>query len=124
MRVVIAGSRFDERHLPTLNWWKRQVDLAIRESGFDISEVVCGGARGVDKLGRAWANYYGVAVREFPADWNNLGKAAGYIRNKEMALYAEAVIAIWDGKSKGTGHMLDIAKDLYIPLHVRIVTCV
>ena len=66
-------------------------------------------ARGVDFLGGLWAHNRGIPVAEFPADWDKYGKRAGYLRNEEMARNAEALIAIWNGKSPGTKHMIDIA---------------
>ena len=55
----------------------------------------------------------------FPADWKKYGKSAGYVRNSEMAEVAESLIAFWDGKSRGTKNMIDIAKNK--GLKVRIV---
>lgn len=102
MKVVIAGSRsiteFD------------YVDLAIKLSQYEITEVVSGTARGVDQLGEEWAEKNGVPVAKFPADWNNHGKIAGHIRNRKMALYADAVICVWDGQSKGTENMIKEAR--------------
>jgi len=74
-----------------------------------ITEVVSGGAKGVDRLGELWAQKRNIPITRFPAEWNKYGKRAGYIRNKEMALYADALLAIWDGESKGTKHMIDSA---------------
>ena len=96
MRVIIAGSR--DLHGP--------VDLAVTNSAFNVTEVVSGAARGIDKAGEQWAVGSGIPVKQFPADWNKLGKQAGIVRNIEMANYADALIAIWDGKSKGTLHMI------------------
>jgi hypothetical protein len=101
MKVIIAGSRSITD--------PREVEAAIRESGFEIAEVVCGGARGVDMLGCEWAQERGIPVAWYPAEWDRYGKSAGYRRNEKMALYADALIAVWDGESRGTKHMLDIA---------------
>jgi hypothetical protein len=81
-------------------------------------EIVSGGAWGADKLGEkfAKANLLGLSV--FPADWKKHGKSAGYLRNSEMADYADMLIAFWDGKSKGTKHMIDIANRKKIPVEV------
>jgi len=102
MKTIIAGSRTitDMAH----------ISEAVDESGFEITEVVSGCADGVDKLGEEWADWMGLPVKRFPADWKQYGKSAGYQRNEEMARYADALIAIWDGSSKGTAHMIDIAK--------------
>ncbi|NKE72859.1 DUF2493 domain-containing protein [Candidatus Manganitrophus noduliformans] len=102
MRTIIAGSRTINDSL--------LVEQAVRESGFRITEVLSGGARGVDCLGEEWARRNGVPVRHFPADWERYGKRAGYVRNEEMADRAEALISVWDGRSPGTGQMIEIAK--------------
>jgi len=102
MRVIIGGSRrITEDAL---------VQRAVGESGFQITEVLSGGARGVDQLGEAWARRNGISVRRFPADWDRYGKQAGYIRNEQMADCAEGAIAVWDGSSPGTRHMIGIAQ--------------
>lgn len=113
MRTIIAGSR----QIQDISF----VMDAIRESGFQIDEVVSGGARGVDSLGEKWANRNSVPVRVFPADWNAHGKAAGPIRNTEMANYADALIAIWDGESRGTSHMIRTAKSKGLKVFVHKV---
>lgn len=110
LKTIIAGSR-DITEL-----WI--VEKAIQESGFVITEVVCGGARGVDSLGRDWANgrrtFAGkgniVPVKMFLADWDRFGKSAGFKRNAQMAFYAAALIAVWDGESRGTMHMINLAR--------------
>jgi hypothetical protein len=112
MRTIIAGSR-DITDL-------RLLETVIEDSGFDITEVVCGGARGVDALGRTWAgNGNRAPVKMFPAKWDEFGKSAGYRRNVEMADYGEALIAIWDGASRGTKHMIDIATSKGLKIYVR-----
>lgn len=60
-------------------------------------------------MGEFWALHHDIPVKKFPADWGGLGKRAGYLRNEQMADYADALIAVWDGKSKGTKHMIDVA---------------
>lgn len=72
-------------------------------------EVVCGEAKGADSLGKRYAVEHGLTVHSFPADWGTHGKSAGYKRNEQMAEFASACIAFWDGKSRGTKHMIDIA---------------
>ena len=81
--------------------------------------IVCGEARGADSLGKRLAYEKGWKVLSFPADWDKHGKAAGYKRNDEMARNADALIAFWDGKSRGTKHMIDLAKKY--GLQTRIV---
>ena len=103
MRVIIAGSRTIEDY--------DLVKKAIKDSGFDITEVVSGGAIGVDCLGEWWAEENDIPVKEFTAYWHIQGKPAGILRNQQMALYANALIAVWDGKSKGTKHMIEYMRD-------------
>lgn len=73
--------------------------------------LVSGGARGADDLGIRYADAKGIEVSVFHPDWNKYGKSAAYLRNVEMAEEANMLLAFWDGKSKGTKHMIDIAKE-------------
>lgn len=84
-----------------------------------ITELVHGGARGVDRLARMWAEGKGIAATEFEPDWDAYGKAAGPIRNEIMAEYAERVLVIWDGKSKGTAQCAKYAQS--IGKHVTLI---
>lgn len=109
MRVIIAGSRNIHNYDDVIKgiflalwYWKKTYE--------DVSEVVSGNARGVDLLGVKWAIRNNIKYTLYPAHWNRYGKRAGYVRNTKMAENAEALIAIWDGESKGTKHMIDIAK--------------
>lgn len=100
MKTIIAGSRGIEDY--------GAVRSAIEASGFEITEVVSGGARGVDKIGERFARVNFIAIKQFIPDWK-AGRQAGILRNVQMAEYADALIAIWDGNSTGTKHMIDIA---------------
>ena len=102
MRVIVAGSR-------TIDSYKL-VEEAILKSGIQPTEIVSGTARGVDRMGELWAAVNGVPVKRFPADWRRNGASAGHIRNTQMAEYAEALVAVWDGSSPGTKHMIGVAK--------------
>ena len=75
----------------------------------NISEVVCGEAMGVDLLGEIWAIRHRVKVAYFAAEWEKYGKRAGYIRNKQMALYGDVLLSLWDGESTGT---IDMRKQM------------
>jgi hypothetical protein len=94
---------------------------AIRAAGFEITEVVCGEARGVDAMGRWWATQNKVPVASFPARWNEEGLRAGFTRNTRMARYADALIALWDGRSHGTAHMIAMAVALGLKVYVYLV---
>lgn len=82
-------------------------------------EIVSGVARGADLLGEKYALERGFPIRRFPADWDSFGNSAGYRRNIDMAKYADALIAFWDGKSKGTKHMIDTAKKNNLNVRVK-----
>ena len=120
MKVIIAGDRecidYD------------LLERSIKESGFDITEIVSGGARGADALGEMWAKKNNVPVKKFPAKWDDIkakgavvkvrenpwthkkekyNTNAGFTRNSEMILYADAVIALQpNGKTPGTQHTI------------------
>lgn len=83
-------------------------------------EIVCGEAKGADSLGKRYAKEHGCAIKSFPADWNKNGKAAGPIRNEEMAIYAEGggAVVFWDGESKGSLDMINRAKAHNLKLRV------
>lgn len=104
MKVVIAGSR-------SINSLQI-VEQAVKNSGFEIGSVISGCARGVDQLAIIWAELRGIHVYRFPAQWDTYGKKAGYLRNTRMAEVCDALIAIWDGQSKGTAHMISEANRL------------
>lgn len=72
--------------------------------------ILSGHAKGTDTLAEYYANENGITLEIFPANWNEYGKSAGFIRNAEMIKKADALIAFWDGKSKGTKHAIDLAK--------------
>jgi hypothetical protein len=104
MRVIIAGGR-DFKNYELL---KTCCDKILSNVKGEI-EIVSGTANGADKLGEKYAKERGYKIKQFPADWDAHGKSAGYVRNKEMASYSDALIAFYDGQSKGTGHMIAIA---------------
>lgn len=127
MKVIIAGSR----RLNADYYLAR----AIEGCGFDITEVVTGMGGNVDKAGATWAALNGIPVKEFPARWSDTslpdaiirlhpvtGQAydakAGPRRNEEMVKYADALIAIWDGYSRGTDGIIDLAQKHGLPTYV------
>jgi len=113
-RVIVAGGRdFDDYDL-----LEAKMDYLLQNKTESIV-VVCGEARGADSLGKRYAKEHGYKIHSFPADWETNGKRAGFIRNVEMAENADALVAFWDGQSKGTKHMIDTAKTH--GLEVRII---
>lgn len=132
MRVVIAG----DREVTDFEL----VEIAIKKSGFKVTEVVSGKARGADALGEEWALRNFLPIKEFPADWNNIyaenaiikerynkfkkknekyNANAGFQRNEEMAEYADALIALQpNGDSNGTQDIIRRFKKKGKPLFV------
>lgn len=105
LSCIIAGSRENITYDDVLE--------AIEKCPWssEITEVVSGKARGVDTMGEQWAKENNIPIKEFPADWKNLGRKAGTLRNCQMGDYADALIAVWDGESRGTLHMTNYAKE-------------
>lgn len=125
LRVIIAGSRdFDD--FPKLMNSSIEILTGISKKRDDLDRIriVSGTARGADKLGEQYAKIAGYGLSKFPADWDGLGKRAGYVRNAEMAKFASeddsygVLIAFWDGQSRGTKHMIDLAKRYGLEVHV------
>jgi|ERR1039458_1423661 hypothetical protein len=73
--------------------------------------IISGAARGADALGERWACEHAIPLVRMPADWDAHGRRAGYLRNLEMAKQAQALIALWDGTSRGTAHMIETARN-------------
>ena len=114
MKVIIAGGRdFNDYEL-----LKKTCDK-ILSNQTDV-EIVSGGARGVDALGERYAKEKGYNLKIFLANWDEYGKRAGYLRNTEMGEYADGLIAFWNGESRGTKHMIDIATEK--GLNTRIIS--
>lgn len=108
-RVIVCGSRdWHDRKIIADNLNRLVEERSWR---FPNPVVVHGAARGADRLAADEAGKAGFLVEAHPADWNQHGKAAGFIRNEEMAKPgANLCLAFWDGKSKGTLHMMDTAR--------------
>ena len=115
-KVIIAGSRgFSNYKLLS-----EQCNKFLREKRKTNNIIIVSGhARGADTLGEKYAQDEGFALEIYPAQWKKLGKQAGYRRNEQMAEVADALIAFWDGSSKGTKHMIDIMNEKN--LLVRVV---
>lgn len=112
MTTIIAGGR---------NVTDYQLLLyAISESNIEITKVISGGARGVDYMGEWYAEDNGIPLEIEKANWDKFGKKAGSIRNAAMANKAEALIALWDGVSPGTGNMIDTARAKGLTVYVEL----
>ena len=114
-KIIIAGGR----DFMDYNLLKEKTDKILQEKKVTHKIVIISGcARGADTLGLRYASENAFDVEEYPANWDKYGKKAGYMRNVEMAENADALIAFWDGKSKGTKHMIDIATERNLPTRV------
>lgn len=126
-RVIIAGGRdFDDfdylydKMVQTLGGTFWNEHACAEEFDFNVRDIMIlsGKARGADTLGERFAEQCGIKVIEFAADWDKHGKAAGPIRNEELAQNADVAIVFWDGKSRGSRNMIDNALKYGLELHV------
>ena len=114
MKVIIAGGRdFTNYKLLYLKCYN-----IIGDRDPETVEIVSGGAKGADSVGESFAVIRGYKIKRFPADWDTHGKFAGIKRNREMAEYADALIAFWDGSSRGTKNMIEEAKKRGLKIRV------
>jgi hypothetical protein len=106
MNITIVGSRdfYDYSLL------EKTVDKIISKRGYENITIVSGGAKGADTLAKVYAKEKGYFFKEFPAEWDKFGKAAGPIRNQQMALQSDLVIAFKKEFSKGTTNMIEQSK--------------
>lgn len=108
MRVIVCGSR---------GWTDREriADRLADLSGDSI--VLHGAAKGADRIAAQEAQKLGLVVVPYPAEWEKYGKRAGHLRNRLMAMTgADLCIAFWDGSSRGTSDMMEIAAEFAIPI--------
>lgn len=119
MKLIIAGSR------SFTNYSQLEYNVAQHIQVYNLLPeqvtIISGGARGADTLGVTYARNRKMQLIIMPADWNYYGKKAGYIRNKEMAMCATHCIVFWDGISKGSKHMIDIATQFKLQTKVVII---
>jgi len=120
MRTIIAGGR----DIETSNIIEIAIEYA-KEHDINVTSVVSGNCpTGIDRLGEIWAIKNNLELTLVPAEWSKHGKAAGPIRNRVMAREknAEALIAIWDGKSRGTKNMIDEATEANLKVCIFRIT--
>lgn len=113
MKVIIAGSR-------TISDASLVVDAVI-ESGFEITHIISGDAPGVDSIGAMLGEVMEIPVLHFPAEWDEYGNSAGIFRNGKMAIEADALVAVWDGKSPGTSNMISRMQRMEKTVYVKVV---
>ena len=121
MKVIVAGSR----HITDYQLVSSVITNTINKYDIKVAEIVSGCAAGPDSLGEQWALENGIKVEPFDPNWDDItvpnaliktnkwGKQynarAGFQRNERMAEYGDVLIVIWDGKSRGSKHMMDCA---------------
>ena len=110
MRTIVAGSRTITEYC--------QVVQAIEAAPWQVTVILSGTAKGVDSLGERYAREKGLVLERYFPNWARFGSSAGFIRNEEMAGLADALVAIWDGRSKGTANMINLARIYKLRIHV------
>ena len=123
LKLIIAGGRDFNRYLLLKKKTSEFISALLGAGnsyypGNTLVEIVCGLAKGADTLGERFGKHEGYNITYFPAEWSKYGKSAGYRRNEEMAIYADACICFWDGESRGTKHMIDLAKQYNLALKI------
>ena len=116
-RVIIAGTRFFNDY----SLLKETADRLLADkitAGYSIV-IVSGGCAGADLLGERYAKENGYSIDRYPAEWKECGKKAGIMRNAVMADKADALIAYWDGISRGTKNMIDEARKRGLAVRIK-----
>lgn len=83
-----------------------------------VTELVSGGARGIDSDAKAYAEKHGIPIKEFLPEYKRYGRCAPLKRNLEIIAYADIVLAFWDGQSRGTKYVIDHCRELDVPVRV------
>ena len=110
MKVAVIGSR------------GLQVDHLEEYLPEGVTEIVSGGARGIDACARNYALSHGLKLTEFLPEYEKYGRGAPLRRNIAIIEYADIVLAFWDGKSRGTKFVIDNCKKRNIPVVVHRFT--
>lgn len=121
LKFIVAGSRTIDWHLAYGELVKLRITKDHVFSRGKVTEIVSGCANGPDTAGEIYGDYYDIPVTKFPAEWEKYGNRAGPIRNNKMAVYADALLLIWDGKSRGSRHMKEAMLLLNKPVYEVIL---
>lgn len=109
MKVAVVGSR----------------DLNVDLTGYipeGVTQIVSGGARGIDTLAEQYAHKNNIPVKIFKPDTALFGKWAYLARNDQIVQEADIIVAIWDGKSRGTYYTINQARKHNKPVNVHIIS--
>lgn len=115
IKIIIAGGRDYTDESTALNIFAKLIEEGHIPDEF---EIIHGGARGADRIGHIIGLISETQIHQFHPDWENLGKRAGYARNAEMGKEGDMLVAFWDGKSRGTAHMIQYMMNLNKPVIV------
>lgn len=115
-RVIIAGGRYFNQYAMLCRYCDKMLESKARTHKI---EIVSGCCEGADLLGIRYARERGYNCLRMPADWKNEGKTAGPRRNRRMAEVSNALIAFWNGESRGTANMIETAKELGLLVRVK-----
>ena len=133
LRIIVAGGRdFDSYEAVDIALTGYLFHLGFKDGyegntyEFPKIKIVSGCAKGADALGQMFAIHNRLECVNFPANWDKYGKAAGLIRNRQMAEYASSggedcrgiLFAFWDGVSRGTKNMIDTAEKYGLEVHI------
>lgn len=119
MKLIIAGSRDLDQNIVYAELIKLR---SVGHIMVQASEIVCGMARGSDMAGKQYGDFYGIPVIPFEPDYDKYGRyRAPKIRNNKMAVYGDALLLIWDGKSGGSRHMKEAMSLLNKPVYEIII---
>ena len=110
MKLAIVGSRSLDMYETVKN--------AVDSLSTEVTEIVSGGARGVDSFAERYAWEHSIPTVIFKPDWAKYGKRAGFIRNKDIVERADFVLAVWDGESRGTLDSINHARKLGKPVEI------
>lgn len=102
-KIIVAGSR----EFKNYNLLKNTLDKYLNNQE---AKIICGGAKGADTLGKLYAESKNLQIQYFFPEWGKWGKIAAHLRNAEMAKVGDTLIAFWDGKSRGTKNMIQLAE--------------
>jgi len=103
MNIIVAGGR-EFTNYPLL---RDQLDFLFQNLVKEELVIISGTAKGADTLAIQYATERGIKLIKMPANWDKYKKRAGFIRNQEMANIADGLVAFWDGRSRGTAHMIE-----------------
>ncbi len=84
----------------------------------DTTEIVSGGAKGIDTIAKEYAQSHNIKLTEFLPDYRRYGRGAPLKRNDEIIQYSDLVLAFWDGKSKGTQYVIKRCEALCVPVTI------